>query len=63
MIRESYHPPVRFDADGNVRELAGALTSESSTEDEYVRWSPVHARLYLEMGLEAVEWHANWGVI
>jgi hypothetical protein len=38
--------------------LAFALTIESKQ-----RWHEVHAQLYLEMGLDAAEYHANWGVV
>jgi hypothetical protein len=38
--------------------LAFALTIESNR-----RWHEVEAQLYLEMGLDAAEYHANWGVI
>jgi hypothetical protein len=51
---------LRVDISG--RELAFALTGESSCDDEYVRWSPVHARLYVEMLIDELEFHANWGV-
>ena len=26
------------------------------------RWHDVEAQLYLELGLDAAEYHANWGV-
>jgi hypothetical protein len=41
-----------------LRTLASALTIESNRS-----WHEVHARLYLEMGLDAAEHHANWGVV
>jgi hypothetical protein len=43
-------------------ELAISLTRESSSEDGHVAWSPIHAHLYVEMGLDQAEHHANWGV-
>ena len=40
-----------------VRTLAVELTLESDR-----RWHEVEAQLYLELGLDAAEFHANWGV-
>jgi hypothetical protein len=37
--------------------LAIALSIESDR-----RWHEVEAQLYLELGLDAAEYHANWGV-
>ena len=52
----------RVIVDVSGRELAISLTRESSSEDGLVRWSPIHAHLYVEMGLDQAEHHANWGV-
>jgi hypothetical protein len=40
-----------------VRTLAFELSLESDR-----RWHEVEAQLYLELGLDAAERHANWGV-
>jgi hypothetical protein len=37
--------------------LAFELSIESGR-----RWHEVEAQLYLELGLDAAEYHANWGV-
>jgi hypothetical protein len=37
------------------RTLALALSTDR-------RWHEVEAQLYLELGLDAAEYHANWGV-
>ena len=42
---------------GPVRALAFELSIESDR-----RWHEVEAQLYLELGLDAAEYHANWGV-
>jgi hypothetical protein len=39
------------------RTLALALSIASDR-----RWHEVEAQLYLELGLDAAEYHANWGV-
>ena len=41
----------------SVRTLAFELSIESDW-----RWHEVEAQLYLELGLDAAEYHANWGV-
>jgi hypothetical protein len=41
----------------SVRTLAFELTIESDR-----RWHEAEAQLYLELGLDAAEYHANWGV-
>jgi hypothetical protein len=40
-----------------VRTLAFELSLESDR-----RWHEAEAQLYLELGLDAAEYHANWGV-
>ena len=40
-----------------ARTLAVELSLESDR-----RWHEVEAQLYLELGLDAAEFHANWGV-
>jgi hypothetical protein len=40
-----------------ARTLAVELTIESDRP-----WHEVEAQLYLELGLDAAEYHANWGV-
>jgi hypothetical protein len=40
-----------------VRTLAFELSLESDR-----RWHEVEAQLYLELGLDSAEYHANWGV-
>lgn len=40
-----------------ARALAFELTIESNR-----RWHDAEAQLYLELGLDAAEYHANWGV-
>ncbi len=40
-----------------VRTLAFELSLESDR-----RWHDTEAHLYLELGLDAAEYHANWGV-
>lgn len=41
------------------RDVALALSAESDWE---CRWSMVHVQLYVELGLDQAEYHANWGV-
>ena len=40
-----------------ARALAFELSIESGR-----RWHDVEAHLYLELGLDAAEYHANWGI-
>ena len=40
---------------------ARTLAFELSVESER-RWHEAEAQLYLELGLDAAEFHANWGV-
>jgi hypothetical protein len=41
----------------SVRTLAFELSIKT-----HRRWHEVEAQLYLELGLDAAEYHANWGV-
>ena len=44
-----------------VRSSVTALAFELTIESER-RWHEAEAQLYLELGLDAAEYHANWGV-
>lgn len=42
--------------------LAWRLRNESLRNDEYFQWTPLEAYLYVDLGVDRAEFHANWGV-
>lgn len=44
------------------QELARMLAVESQRNDNYQKWYGPLAQLYVEMGTDKAEHHANWGV-
>jgi hypothetical protein len=49
-------------ADPTATQLARALTTQTSTHDNWVLWQPTHARLYVDIGCDQAEHYANWGI-